>query len=181
MENLMLSVSKASTAIKTNDLGNFESIYNRYVGKVYQKCLAMTKDPEASKDFTQDIFIKVFFKLSTFQNRSTLSTWLYSVAHNYCLDQLRLNRRTHTELLSDSTADRVTESDTSTASQWQALESMMNELPPQEVMLLKLKYEQGLSVKAISERYKLSESAVKMRLLRTRDKLQTMYATLYNH
>ncbi|GAB4011268.1 RNA polymerase sigma factor [Spirosoma sp. KCTC 42546] len=182
MEKAYSADNKVTTFCQsTKDKNSFEAIYNRYVGKVYQKCLSMTKDPETSKDFTQDIFIKVFVKLKTFQNRSSFSTWLYSVAHNHCLDQLRLRKRMQVELLSDSTINSVAESDQSTASQWHIMECMMNDLPAQEVTLLRLKYEQGLSIKAISEQFHLSESAIKMRLLRTRDKLQTMCTTVYDN
>jgi RNA polymerase sigma-70 factor (ECF subfamily) len=52
----------------------------------------------------------------------------------------------------------------------------LNELPDDEVHMLKLKYEQGLSVKFISEQYNLSESSVKMRLKRSRDKLRILCA-----
>ncbi|MVM31935.1 sigma-70 family RNA polymerase sigma factor [Spirosoma sp. HMF4905] len=180
MEDTYLADQKASAFCQsTKDKNRFETIYNRYVGKVYQKCLSMTQDPETSKDFTQDIFIKVYFKLKTFENRSSFSTWLYSIAHNHCLDQLRLRKRTRVELLSDIAIVVEAESDQSTLNQWHIMECMMNDLPSQEATLLRLKYEQGLSIKAISERYQLSESAIKMRLLRTRDKLQTMYMMQY--
>ena len=179
MEKTYLADKKVTTYCQsTKDKDSFEAIYNRYVGKVYQKCLSMTKDPETSKDFTQDIFIKVFVKLKTFENRSSFSTWLYSVAHNYCLDQLRLRKRMQVELLSDAAINKAAESDQSTATQWHIMECMMNDLPAQEATLLRLKYEQGLSIKAISEQFHLSESAIKMRLLRTRDKLQVLCANM---
>ena len=60
----------------------FDALYKRYVGKVYKRCLSMTKDSEQAQDFTQDIFLKVFSKLEAFQQRSTFSTWLYSIAYN---------------------------------------------------------------------------------------------------
>jgi RNA polymerase sigma factor (sigma-70 family) len=165
----------------TKDKDSFEAIYNHYVGKVYQKCLSMTQDPETSKDFTQDIFIKVFFKLKTFENRSSFSTWLYSIAHNHCLDQLRLRKRMRVELLSDSAINIEDESDQATTSQWHIMECLMNDLPAQEANLLRLKYEQGLSIKAISEQFHLSESAIKMRLLRTRDKLHAMCTAMHDN
>ena len=71
----------------------FETLYNRYVNKVYRRCLSMTKDPLQAEDYTHDIFLKVFNKLDAFQERSTFSTWLYSIAYNYCADQLRLGKR----------------------------------------------------------------------------------------
>ncbi|MFD2570372.1 RNA polymerase sigma factor [Spirosoma soli] len=162
-----------------NSSDSFEALYNRYVSKVYQKCLSITKDSEAAQDYTQDIFIKVFNKLDTFQNRSTFSTWLYSISHHYCLDQLRLGKRLGTESLSDEVVNEASselvDPQESVESRLQALETVMNELPTEEVALLRLKHEQGLSIKEISQKYCISESAVKMRLKRTRDKLQQLY------
>ncbi|GAB2578243.1 RNA polymerase sigma factor [Spirosoma areae] len=175
MKNFPLSGKPNELTGQTIDnVESFDTIYTRYSGKVYQKCLLMTNDTETAKDFTQDIFIKVFFKLNTFQNRSALSTWLYSIAHNYCLDQLRVSKRLATEALSDRMINEFTEPDQSVSAQWHALEYSLNDLPSQEAALLRLKYEDGLSIKAISERYEVSESAIKMRLLRTRDKLQEL-------
>jgi RNA polymerase sigma factor (sigma-70 family) len=166
----------------TSSDDSFEMLYSRYVGKVYQKCLSITKDSESAQDYTQDIFIKVFNKLDTFQNRSTFSTWLYSVSHHYCLDQLRLNKRLSTETLSDEVINGVSEPDSpeSVDNQLQMLEGVMSELSAEEVKLLRLKHEQGLSIKEISHQYNISESAVKMRLKRTRDRLQELYLRHYS-
>lgn len=156
---------------------SFETLYNQYVGKVYKKCLSMTNDSEAAQDFTQDIFIKVFHKLGSFESRSTFSTWLYSVSHNYCLDQIRLGKRLSTESLSDNLVTAVVEPDQSNSVELRlrVLEGAMNNLPAEEVTMLRLKHEQGLSIKAIARQYDLTESAVKMRLKRTRDKLYDLY------
>ena len=85
---------------KTNQC--FETLYNRYVTKVYRRCLSMTNDTEKAEDFTQDIFLKVFDKLDDFQQRSSFATWLYSISYNYCADQLRLAKRFQTTYLEDS-------------------------------------------------------------------------------
>lgn len=61
----------------------FNRLYERYVQKVYQKCLTMTGDTEEARDHTQDIFLKVLSKFGDFQQRSKASTWLYSITHNY--------------------------------------------------------------------------------------------------
>ncbi|GAB3889517.1 RNA polymerase sigma factor [Spirosoma agri] len=162
----------------TSAADSFEALYSRYVGKVYQKCLSITKDSEVAQDYTQDIFIKVFSKLDTFQNQSAFSTWLYSISHNYCLDQIRISKRLTTESLSEEQSINLPEATTSGISEerMQELERVMNELPQEDIKLLRLKHEQGLSIQAISEQYNLSESAVKMRLKRSRDKLQRLYA-----
>jgi RNA polymerase sigma-70 factor (ECF subfamily) len=163
---------------------SFEQLYNRYRRKVYQTCLSMTNDTMSAQDYTQDIFIRVLDKLGSFQNRSTFSTWLYSVSYRYCLDQLRTESRLKTEPLTDVLSDEVlidqfdgTQTDWNEW-QYQVRESVLQMLPTDELVLLRLKYEEGLSVRAIGQQYNLSECAVKMRLKRSRDKLRQAHQNL---
>ena len=153
------------------DTGSFESLYNQYVDKVYRKCLSFTKDSDTAQDFTQEIFIKVFKGMKAFENRSSFSTWLYSISHNYCLDQVRIGKRMNTESLSDRVIDMPAEEGLSGSveSQLQALEGVMRLLNHEEEALLRLKYEHDVPIKKIAQRYYLTKSAVKMRLKRIRD------------
>jgi RNA polymerase sigma-70 factor (ECF subfamily) len=164
----------------------FEHIYQQYARKVYQTCLRVTKDSTAAEDYTQDVFIKVFEKLHLFQHRSTLSTWLYSIAHNHCLTQLRIGKRLPVNTLPDDdeqTGSLVSESSDAMAdlpdAVWQAQEAALRALRPADQQLLRLKYEQGLSVEELGQRYNLSTSAVKMRLKRCRDKANIQYRRYY--
>ncbi|GAB3047002.1 RNA polymerase sigma factor [Spirosoma pulveris] len=45
----------------------FETLYNRYVGKVYNRCLSLTKDADTALDYTQDFFMRTFDRLDRFQ------------------------------------------------------------------------------------------------------------------
>jgi len=155
----------------------FEELYTRYVGKVYQKCFSMTKDDKTAEDYTQDIFLKVFDKMDSFQNRSTFSTWLYAISHNYCLDQLRIGKRFAMESLSGELINTFTEQEPLISQEYRLLEleQLLDRLPAEEVNFLRLRYEQGLSIKEIAQIHHLTESTVKMRLKRTRDKLYKLF------
>ncbi|GAB3900570.1 RNA polymerase sigma factor [Spirosoma agri] len=173
----LLSEPQNSDYSANEAIDSFDVLYAKYFYKVYRKCLSMTDDTEIAKDLTQDIFIKVLNKIETFQNRSTFSTWLYAVTYNYCLDHIRSSKRT--ESLSTVTLKETSEPDSSEISnrQKQVLHFFMNELQDIDVAMLQLKYEQGLTIKHISEQYDLSESSVKMRLKRSRDKLRILCST----
>ncbi len=160
----------------------FETLYNRYVRKVYKQCFSLTKDSEKAQDFTQDIFIKMFARLDRFQERSTFSTWLYSISYNYCMDQLRVSNRLSTTALDEEVGDRVVYTDDSeeVEQRLQLLSQAMNELSPQEAQLLRLKYQDGLDIRQIAEQLDLNDSAVKMRLKRSRDKVRR-YCEQYAH
>ncbi|GAB3752197.1 RNA polymerase sigma factor [Spirosoma pomorum] len=166
---------------ETSNEGCFEELYARYVGKVYQQCLAITKDSEAAQDYTQDIFIKVFSKLGTFQQRSKFSTWLYSISRFYCYDRLQIDKRLPTQSLDDELPERFADldQDDSKEEKLSNLERLLAGIPTQEVELLRLKYEQNMSIKELAQLYHLTESNVKMRLKRTRDKLYERHTAYF--
>lgn len=157
----------------------FDDIYNRYSNRVYKQCFSLVKNRELAKDFTQEIFIKVFVKLNTFQKRSDLSTWLYTISYNYCIDQIRSKKRLRVEYIADFALGNISELDQpeSMNADLHYLEAAMRELPAEEVKMLRLKYEEGVSIKLLSQEFNVSESAIKMRLSRIRVKLRTTLAS----
>jgi RNA polymerase sigma factor (sigma-70 family) len=160
----------------------FETLYNRYVNKVYRRCLSMTKDSDKAEDFTQDIFIKVFDKLEAFQERSSFSTWLYAIAFNYCSDQLRKAKRFNFSSIEEGLKyDLPDVKDGQVHEETLGLvKQVMESLSVNEQKLLQLKYEQELSIDEIAQIYKINPSAVKMRLKRSRDKIYQLYLQQYN-
>ncbi|WP_461092516.1 RNA polymerase sigma factor [Spirosoma gilvum] len=156
----------------------FETLYNRYVNKVYRRCLSMTKDADQAQDFTHDIFIKVFNKLDAFQERSSFSTWLYSIAFNYCSDQLRLAKRLPMTAIEDELEQNRAESTEAHLHEetLHIVKQAMDKLSHKERALLRLKYEDGMSIDEIAQLYDLKPSAVKMRLKRSREKVYSLCA-----
>lgn len=153
----------------------FELLYKRYSQKVYRRCLSMTKDPELAQDYAHDVFIRVMSRLDKFQGRSSFSTWLYTITNNYVLDQLRLSKRMSVSELNEgydypgfSSDDRT---DTGEAV-LQQLGRAMGRISSQDAQILRLKYEDELDVRQICDRLNLNDSAVKMRLKRSRDRVR---------
>jgi RNA polymerase sigma factor (sigma-70 family) len=159
----------------------FEALYNRYVKKVYRRCLSMTNDSLQAEDFTHDIFLKVFNKLDAFQQRSSFSTWLYSIAYNYCADQIKLAKRLPTTALDGSQEWLGVEPMEAQLHEetLQVVRQAMATLSSDERKLLRLKYEDNMSIEEIAQLYDLKLSAVKMRLKRSREKVQRLCAQQY--
>ncbi len=67
----------------------FSTLYHAHKSKIYSLCLRMTGNTAEAEDLTQDAFLQVFRKLSTFRGDSALSTWLYRVAVNTVLMHFR--------------------------------------------------------------------------------------------
>ncbi|MFD2932764.1 RNA polymerase sigma factor [Spirosoma flavum] len=157
----------------------FEQLYERYCDKVYRKCLSFTKDTIRAEDLTHDVFLKLVVKLSSFREQSKFSTWLYSITYNYCTDQLRsynLRREVHMddgwERLDVGEDDGLSELAELEAQQ---LERALHRLPPEEQTMLLMKYQDDISIRELATFNGLTESAVKMRLKRSRDKLRKHY------
>lgn len=152
----------------------FETLYNRYVGKVYSRCLSMTKDTDKAQDFTHDIFIRMFARLDRFEERSSFSTWLYSISYNYCIDQIRVAKRLPVTALDEDIDCSLPATDDAERTEYdlQQLAQAMSTLTPQEAQLLRLKYQEGLDVQQIAAKLNLKNSAVKMRLKRARDRVR---------
>ena len=154
----------------------FEQLYDRYSDKVYRKCLSFVKDDAKAEDFTHDIFLKLVLNLSSYKETAKFSTWLYSITYNYCIDQTRVSKK-YSEVGLDENFDVPDDDDDSEMAELEAqrLNKAMKQIMPEEKSILMMKYQDDLSIKEISESLEISESAVKMRLLRAKEKLRKVY------
>ena len=71
------------------DAEAFATLFHAHKGRIYSICLRMTNNTAQAEDLTQDAFLQVFRKLSTFKGNSALSTWLYRIAVNTVLMHFR--------------------------------------------------------------------------------------------
>ena len=71
------------------DASAFATLFHTHKSKVYSVCLRLTSNTAEAEDLTQDAFVQVFRKLSTFRGDSALSTWLYRIAVNTVLMRFR--------------------------------------------------------------------------------------------
>lgn len=162
--------------IDTQKNAYFEQLYDRYSDKVYRKCLSFVKDDAKAEDFTHDIFLKLVLNLSSYKETAKFSTWLYSITYNYCIDQTRVSKK-YSEVGLDDNFDAPDDDDDAQMAELEAqrLNKAMQQILPEEKSILMMKYQDDLSIKEISDSLDISESAVKMRLLRAKEKLRKVY------
>jgi len=127
---------------------------------------------------------ETFSNVSTFKGDSKFSTWLFSITHNHCISYAVKAKKEFAEDISkynlllipdfhgDEYEDRY---------KMEEIESRLDEylqhLPACDRKLLEMKYRQNYSVKDLQKEFKLSASAVKMRLLRARQKFDRILNT----
>ncbi|MDP5121565.1 MAG: sigma-70 family RNA polymerase sigma factor [Spirosomaceae bacterium] len=164
--------------IETQKNRYFEEIYDRYSDKIFRKCYSFVKDTARAQDFTHDIFIKLSVKIGTFKETARFSTWLYSITYNYCMDQLRLiKKRGEYELNENFDLEAEDDGEDYELLQMKTvgLKKSMELLTAEEKAILIMKYQDDFSIKDIADTFGLTESAVKMRLMRTREKVKKVY------
>jgi RNA polymerase sigma-70 factor (ECF subfamily) len=71
----------------------WETIVRTYWRKVFNVAYRFVGTYEEAEDLTQEIFLKVFRSLNTFDRRANFQTWLISVSRNFCIDRYRSGRR----------------------------------------------------------------------------------------
>ncbi|MGB0524749.1 MAG: RNA polymerase sigma factor [Flammeovirgaceae bacterium] len=173
-----LSDEQLLNAFNSGETRALDELYKRHYPKVLQHCLSFTKDTDEAYDLAQEVLLKALSKLGNFNEQARFSTWLYAIAHNYCVDWFRKSRNQYFQRLDDSfdLVDEVDEEEDllETEKNSQKVLLLLSSLPEQDKQLLILKYEKGYSIKQLQELFGLSSSAVKMRLKRAKLKISQM-------
>lgn len=173
--------------VMNNNTMLFEILYDRYDRLVFNKCMGFSKHVDEAKDLTQDVFLKLFVKLSSFKGKSKFSTWLYAFTYNHCVNYV--NRSTAKKIEKKSVeADQLEdtyyeEEDDNSLNQLKVekLKEALELISPEEKMILLLKYQDYMSIKELADVLDIGESAVKMRLKRAKEKLINVYNNELNH
>lgn len=78
---------------KNGDVEAFEYLVNKYQKKVFNIALRMMGNYDDAGELAQEAFIKIFKSIKSFKEESTLSTWIYRIATNVCLDEMRKRKK----------------------------------------------------------------------------------------
>lgn len=71
------------------DTRPFEELVRRHQKKVIANCRYLTRDPLSAEDLAQEVFVKAYFGLRSFEGRSSFRRWLQQVKANHCLNHLK--------------------------------------------------------------------------------------------
>jgi RNA polymerase sigma-70 factor (ECF subfamily) len=135
-----------------------------------------------AEDLTQEIFLKVFRSLEKFNRDADFSTWLSSVARNFCIDHYRASKREKEVLVEDLVAFDLAPASTG-SSPHRALEDRdrrsfllrgLEALPAKLREAVVLRDLQGLSYQEMADRLGLPEGTVKSRINRGREELSRL-------
>lgn len=178
IERYRTNVGSAGADVCLNEL------FARHHAKVASWCLRITGDVSSAADLAQEIFLKAFQRLHTFQGSSKFTTWLYSITRNHCLDELR-SRATHpqqtTEVFLDEIVDLSRERVSSTLERRESEELLRllirESLDELETKVLTMHYVHELPLDAVSRMLGLTnQSGAKAYIVSARRKLKRAHA-----
>ncbi len=169
--------------LATQNSAYFEILYKRYSGKIFGKCISLLKDEARAADATQEVFMKILINLSKFSGKSKFSTWIYSITYNFCIDMIRREKKNPSLLVDDIETKYDKEDDVEDVylleMKVKRLKIILEEIPVMDKSILLMKYQDEMSIKEISEITKKSESAVKMKIKRAKQKFRKTYKEIY--
>lgn len=167
----------------TSAFGYFVDTYQDMALTIAYRICGNTQDAE---DIVQNAFIKAFRNIHTFRQKSKFSTWLYRIVYNTAISETR------TSVFNTVLVDYKHENIDGSFSDFDTMDRIENEerillvkkameiIPKDESLLLTLFYLEDNSVKDISIIMGLTESNVKVRLHRARNRLKELLSPIIN-
>ena len=170
-------------ALQAGDRAEFARMMDYFSNPIYRLGLKILRNEQDAEDVLQETFIKAYGAIVNFEGRSSLSTWLYRIATNEALMLIRKRKPTLDLVLENDDEEEVTPTEIvdwcclpedellSTESRG-FLEEAVQVLSPSLRLVFLMRDVERLSIKETAEILEISESAVKVRLMRARLKMR---------
>lgn len=144
-----------------------ERLLDRHEQQVFRMAVMFLRDVGRAEEVTQDIFLKLWRALPTYDGRAAVSTWLYTIARNTCLTAVRAQAHRRTLPLEDAPEPEAPEASGHAATDV-ALARGLEALPEIQREVITLFYLQERSVREVAATLDLPENTVKSHLHRAR-------------
>lgn len=184
--------TKLINGLKAGDQDSFKILFGLYRKQVYNTCLGLLQHSHDAEDVAQEVFIEVFRSAGKFRGDAKLSTWLYRISYNKCLDHLRSknrNKRSGNVVHLDGEAAPQIPSENYFEHPGIALEqkeeskivfAAITALPENQRVAFTLSKVDGLSYKEIGEVMEMNLPAVESLLHRAKMNLRKLLVEYYN-
>lgn len=164
--------------------GFFAELVRRHEQAIIKKCYQHLKNREDAQDVAQEVLLRPYTKSHTYKPALPFKPWLEKIIQNRCIDHLKKDKTALNQEVSEKIADSIEEEmDTEEVNRptIEILRELLETVGGDTKLILVLKYEQGWSIQAIQQALGLTESAVKQRLKRSREKIQKLFAKYSDH
>lgn len=174
--------------LQSRDEAAFEELIRLYEKKVYTLCVRMCGNTEDAEEAAQDAFLALWRGIDRFRQESSLSTWIYRLAANACIDLIRRRKKSagsisldDEELFVDAQDPAPQPHELAERRETQrALREGLMSLPPEYRSILILREIEGLSYSEIAAAQELELGTVKSRISRGRTLLRNFLSVSGN-
>jgi RNA polymerase sigma-70 factor (ECF subfamily) len=158
----------------------FAMLIGRYGDPLYRHALGMTGSPDVAEDILQTSFIKAYHHLGEVRGR--FDAWLFRIVANGCKDWLKNIRRTHLSYDEDDQPSTFAspDEDLDRTEMRQDLDSALAQLAPSLREAFIMKHVEGRSYEEMADLLGTTVGALKMRVHRAREALQTLLEEKYD-
>ena len=145
----------------------FKSIYSSYSAKIFRLCMGYINNEEKARDITQETFIAVWQNLDKFRGDASIGTWIFKIAVNKCLQQLKQDKRQKEKLANYPVGllSELSDIDLEAKEKRKLLYDCIAQLPEADRLLIGL-YLEDLPQDKISEIIGISHSNVRVKIHR---------------
>jgi RNA polymerase sigma-70 factor, ECF subfamily len=164
---------------RSGDHRAFSRLVETYQTLVYNLCYRVLGNPHDAEEAAQEAFLRAYTRLASYDPARSFKTWLFSIAHHYCIDRLRRRRLTWLSLDDEPAVDTAMWRSTAPTPEDMAMrreregeiQALLNGLSPKDRSALVMRYWYDLSYDEIAQATATTVSAVKSRLHRAREAL----------
>jgi RNA polymerase sigma-70 factor (ECF subfamily) len=155
----------------------FERLLTAYRGRVYRLALGYVRTPADAEDLAQEAFVRLWRALPLYDGRASFSTWLYVIARNACLSELRRRGARPEAALDDEAADPAGASGVPSPSDLRMdCETMVEMLDQPQQRIVRLFYLEERSYEQVAEMLDMPINTVRSHLHRARKRLAALSA-----
>jgi RNA polymerase sigma-70 factor (ECF subfamily) len=173
---------------QSGDAAAFNQMVLAYRKRVLGTVFRLIARREDVEDVAQEVFLRLYYSLDQLRAPEVFEPWLYRLTVNATYDYLRKQRRQEARM-ADLSEEQVVAADAAAggkraleeAQQAQVRETvgqLLDQVSPEDRILLILKEVQGLSVKELEAIYRVKENALKVRLFRARQRVLKAHRTI---
>ena len=162
--------SEVVRLIKRAAGGNFEAfgeLYNIYLERIYRYVFYQVRDKMTAEDLTEEVFLKAWKSIDTCRGKEqTFSSWLYRIAHNHVIDNLRSQRKylsADMEALAEVSSPELGEEG---KLERQEMLEVISDLPQNQKQVIILKFIEGLGNREIGQIMGKSQGAIRVLQMR---------------
>ena len=192
--NIKINIEEVDlNALKRKDKGAFAQLVETQSDKIYRLALKMLANEQDAEDVLQETFIKAYKNIDTFEGRSKISTWLYRIALNESLMLLRKRKGVQVDIDAGIETDDgdiipqqivdwccLPEKELMSSETRQMIDQALTTLSDANRAAFLLRDVEGLSTREAAEVLEISESALKVRLMRARLELREILTQYFS-